>query len=264
MVSTNATPAIKVSAELREPHPFVLEAKKDLEKQKPDRDGFLHPTIASHLDIEVSPSTLDRALRIMDAILKAAEGRGFKVVRSRDRALGAELEVQGDRFTLSIRERRLQSRHVPTPDERWGPTFDQHPSGELRLGVRHKWGWRTKLVDRRRKPLEQVLDRFIPELIEGAQWVERVRENERQSGVRAAEDAERCSEEESRIKDLNQQVSNWHQSRRIREYLAAVREAGIRKWGTIEPGGPVDRWLSWADRYADDLDPLKEPSASES
>jgi hypothetical protein len=50
-----------------------------LAKVKPSKEGLLRRRDRRCLDLQVSPALLDRALRIMDALLKALELRGYTV-----------------------------------------------------------------------------------------------------------------------------------------------------------------------------------------
>lgn len=51
-------------------------------------------------------------------------------------------------------------------------------------------------------------------------------------------------------------VQAWRQSNDIRLYIEAVRRAAIEKYGEISPDGDVGRWILWAIKRADLLDPL--------
>ncbi len=42
----------------------------------------------------------------------------------------------------------------------------------------------------------------------------------------------------------------------IRRYVEAVRKMAIWKFDSIEPGSKIDKWISWAIRQANKLDPL--------
>lgn len=82
----------------------------------------------------------------------------------------------------------------------------------------------------------------------------------------AAEESERWRVERARrdlvqrIEDLKRDVELWHKSERIRAYLGAFRERMERWSGPIDAGSETAKWLSWANLYADQLDPLN-PSA---
>jgi hypothetical protein len=71
--------AIVVPEELTAPHPLVRRAQKLLSRAKPDTDGLVSCRAEQCLDITVSPAMLDRALRIMDTLLKACASRGLRV-----------------------------------------------------------------------------------------------------------------------------------------------------------------------------------------
>jgi hypothetical protein len=80
-----------------------------------------------------------------------------------------------------------------------------------------------------------------------------IRQHEaRQEACRERQRAELKQRTESLTKD----VEAWDQSQKIRSFLAAFRTA-MEEWsGPIDPKGEVGKWLEWANRYADSLDPL--------
>lgn len=69
-------------------------------------------------------------------------------------------------------------------------------------------------------------------------------------------DTQSAKEEESCFRDLEAEVSAWEKSRQIRAYVRAVTEAAIRKYGHIQKGSDLDRWLAWAGEQADRIDPI--------
>jgi hypothetical protein len=70
------------------------------------------------------------------------------------------------------------------------------------------------------------------------------------------EDEQRRQEEEKRVKQLQAMVNAWHQSERIRAFLATLGEAR-RAHGTTDHDGRMGEWMNWAARYANSIDPLK-------
>ena len=80
-------------------------------------------------------------------------------------------------------------------------------------------------------------------------------ERERQEEQRRRyEEEERRRKEEEKIKDLKNWVTNWNQSRRIREFLSEVEKAAAEN-----PAKNTDNlsgWLAWARTYADSIDPI--------
>lgn len=71
---------VKVLGSLFNPHELVLKTKEAFSGKQTNRFGFLSAgRNAKHLDVSVSKKHFDRALRIMDAIIKAVEKSGFGV-----------------------------------------------------------------------------------------------------------------------------------------------------------------------------------------
>ena len=58
-----------------------------------------------------------------------------------------------------------------------------------------------------------------------------------------------------RIQQLEQQISTWYRCDTIRAYLREVEKAATKKFGKIEKGSTMDKWLRWGYGYADSLDP---------
>jgi len=83
-------------------------------------------------------------------------------------------------------------------------------------------------------PLEKVLNSIITGLMEAAvdkraRCLEREREEREriESQRRAEEQARVRREEEKRLKILMEQVTNWHEIQKIRQYVEAVRALAV-------------------------------------
>ncbi len=63
---------------------------------------------------------------------------------------------------------------------------------------------------------------------------------------------EKIAAEEKKIRVLRKETTAWHRAERIREYIAAARESGVKD----------AEWITWAEVQADRLDPLKPTPAS--
>src|SRR6266478_4366616 len=68
-----------VADELISPCPLVAEAGALLAKAKPSKEGLVSRRDRRCLDVHVSPAILGRALRILDALLKGLEQRGYTI-----------------------------------------------------------------------------------------------------------------------------------------------------------------------------------------
>jgi predicted transcriptional regulator len=67
---------------------------------------------------------------------------------------------------------------------------------------------------------------------------------------------EKIEAEERKIKTLRKEVIAWQRAKRIREYVAAVREEADRKTDA-DGRAKVLEWIEWAERQADRSDPMK-------
>ena len=72
-------PSVPVDAELEDPNPLVSAAKKSMTRAKADEFGLVVPKAPRRLDIYVSKDQLDRALRIVDALVKGIQQQGWSI-----------------------------------------------------------------------------------------------------------------------------------------------------------------------------------------
>jgi hypothetical protein len=112
--------------------------------------------------------------------------------------------------------------------------------------------------------IEDDLKRVIVRWVRAA-----VRERNRRLQHEAAQqqrEEERLAKEkhETRIKlrrerldRLRRQAEDWKVVEGIRKYVTAVIQAARERDGRVDPDGRLARWIAWATRRADELDPTK-------
>ena len=167
---------IQVSDRARKPHPLIQDASAALSKARPDRVGLAGAnnsgnTTAPILDIVVSPAARHRALRLLDALLKALEARGYAVS-----AHGVTIE--GEIVPLGVVEKQDRKLHVPTAAEtaqkrQYPPTripnWDYAPNGRLSIHTSAYVWWRKDLrkrwSDGRTARLEDMLNDIVVGLV---------------------------------------------------------------------------------------------------
>jgi hypothetical protein len=275
---------ICVPSTLRSPHPYVVKTKEAFEGAEPSRYSRDKGLLSAHgekLDISVSRNSLQRALRIMNALIKALEARGFKVsiVTEKKNAYYWSyktcVSVLGQTIEFGLKEVLKQTKRELTPAERkerpWADRFEYeyNPSGRLSLEIKNWSAPRKNWSDGKIKRVEDCLNDFIVALIKTSVEL-RTREVQRKQDERNRMEWERLREErdrlrreeEARLQNLIDNASNWQKCKQIREYIQAVKEDAIRKNGGIEPGSELDRWLTWASQQADCFDPLVESPLS--
>lgn len=263
-------------------YPLVARTEKSLRGARPNDRGLVEPRAKNCLDVQVSRESVDRAVRIMDALLKALQARGFTVaVKDKPKRVTTVLVLE-ETLEFSLEEMVIRKEHVLSPAEQkkkerhpWSafgiPQYDPVPTGRLSLRLRNLWlrGVRMTWSDGKVQRLENRLNAFIIGFINAAvqKRTERLererREREWEAERRRREEKARLiREEKERLAELEREAENWRKSQMIRAYIEAVRKDAIREHGEVRMGGELERWLLWATEQADRLDPLIDSPAS--
>lgn len=285
---------IVVAERLVSPHPFVEKTQRNLSNAKPDFDGRVGSKAKGCLDICVGPKSVDRAMRIMDALVKALEVRGYSVsVQGKEGKTSAIVNEQKICFSLTeLTDRRVKKLSPDQERERkkneklfwifYTKEYERFPNGNLMLSIdsysgslRHRWS------DCSTQRLEDRLNLFTTALIRIAEgmkrsrledkerariWKEQAPERERlkrEEERRRQEEEQRRREEEQRRKEdqwraklLEASLGKWQHAEGIRAFIAAVRAEAVRRNGKIQEGTEIAHWLTWAEEYAAQHDPI--------
>ena len=270
-------PAISVPSELVDPHALVRAAVARLRR----RDGWDHPAGVRSaptevLDIQVTRNSLDRALRLMDTLLKALEPSGFTA--RVDVEKGETLLVGGGTtLSISIVEQVTRTNHMPTRKEVQArdryydsfrsdgrgeypniPQFDWHPTGRLTLTL---GAWPSRKWNDTERSLIDARLRGIVAAIVGLAEVKRAKEEEEERRRRAYEEAlaryeaqvRARNDERRKLRALFRDASRLQRANRLREFIATVEDRA-RQNGELTP--EKQQWIEWASAKADWLDPL--------
>jgi hypothetical protein len=273
---------VVVSEELVEPHKQVSRTLRSLKGAKPGVRLLVKPRPRGCLDVEVSRSSIDRAMRIMDALVKALESRGVGLVESSekgevvqfffmDETLGIRLEEKVDRreHVLSAQEEKRISR------DQWYryklPKYDYLPTGYLTLAIKGHWlyGLRVSWSDGKVQRIENRLNAFIAGFIQAAGRVhaERLKreqeEREREERRRRNEEIRKLQEiEQARLDKLLQQAQDWNKAQQIRAFVNEVVSRESLNADDKECAIGSNEWIEWALAQADRLDPLSDSPVS--
>lgn len=215
------------------------------------------------LDIRVSPNSLDRALKIMDTLIRGLEAKGYEVVIIKeDYKYRTYVKVSGETLAIDMYEKINNIKKGQ--DQHGYNQYNYVPNGSLVLRIKEApYGTRSEWKDGERKKLEECLDSFINGLILAAEK-QKANRLKREQEKREWEENERRGEEERRIRQqeqalidkLEKEAMEWHRSKIIRSYIEAATAAYIQKNGKVESGSEFDKWKTWAGQQADRLDPL--------
>lgn len=274
-------------------HPLVRRTEQALRKTKYVDRGLLAAGIEGVLSVSVSAEQIDRAMCIMDALIKALDARNMPVElrspRSVRRAGGYTTPEESRRFPrtcvrvgdqdvlLEVREHRTQIDRKKLLQEKRGastqpqsdpyPRYDYVGSGRLVLIIPHhvgNWGPVATWTEGPRLRLEDILNDVVVGIVAAAEdfretiarWLDEDRQREEQARLARLEQQRRAAEA-ARIQQLEQAAANWSKAGQLREFIAAVQAAGnALPTGVVPDGLTRDEWLQWAERHANMLDPL--------
>jgi hypothetical protein len=268
---------IVVADTLRGSHALVRQTAEALKSSNARATEILYGGAARHLDVQVSRECLPRALRILDALVKALEERGWRVSLGTGVDRKTYVTVLGQRVAFGIREKLKQVKNEPAKPERGfdGKMYTPYqresetvPGGKLALVLRETWGlsvhrsWDES--DSRR--LEERLNEFViavvaraEELRESARRAEEYARQRREADELRWERERQQQLEVAKIAALTRQADAWEQSHRIALYLAAVRSAAQQAGVELARGCPLGEWIAWAEEYSRELNPLNDP-----
>lgn len=212
------------------------------------------------LDIRISPNSIDRALTIMDSLIKKLAERGIEVViKVEDYKSTTCVTVSGETFAIDMYEK---INIVKTEEKDWlgSNKCDYIPNGRLILRIKNapcdiQDEWR----DGKRKKLEDQINSFIEGLYKAAEEEKKLKLKRQQwhEEYIKEEEQQRLKEiENERFKILERDALSWHTSKIIKAYIDAAIKTYIQKNGNIKAGSDFDKWRRWASQQADSLDSL--------
>ncbi len=255
-------PTVEVPDELRRPTPLVRATRAALKGAATDTYGRLY-THRAPLDLEVSPQTLSRALRIADAFLRAAQAVGFQVETPPEGGR-AHFVVDGETVPFGLQEPAKKEvvpkkeRRSKWEDVRYRPSGDLH----LRFGTAYS-GYARAVRDTQTSRLEDRLGKALVEIYLQAQ---RQREDRAQREAarlerQRAEEARRRLEHEraveaARRQRLEEQAASWRRSQEIVSFIDAVEARAATRTLSDAERAELDAWLRWARNHATHLDLL--------
>lgn len=267
---------IEFPRELVDPHPLIRAAANRLKRKAGwSHHKGLRAAPDEILHIEVTEGSLDRALLIMDVLVKALANSSGEI-RINPEKKETLLRLGGTDLPITLTEHVGRTRHEITPEEKkaqeryWNrsyrdpdapypqiPQYDYHPSGQLTLTV-GRWPSKT-WRDTARTPLENRLSEVMLGIAAVAVAM-RQREEEQaraQAERQAAKDRyaakmKERSDERQAFKQLRRDARNWAIANQIRDYINAVSLG--KEHDALLPEAAA--WAAWATQKAAWLDPM--------
>jgi hypothetical protein len=206
------------------------------------------------LDIAVSKPLVSRALRIMEALIRALERRGYAVFVTEKNE--TEVRVLDEPIQIALIERFRQVIVKRT----YSNSIDLEPSGRLRLRVGSNYS-NSGIEDRPPRLIDTSLNHFVASLVRRAIDAKQARtiheERERQWRVHDDECRRREQERDSerlRARRLRTLAARWSRHQRLIAFVAAV-EQRVRDL-TDDRRETAMRWLEWANGQLLEVDPI--------
>jgi hypothetical protein len=267
---------IRVNENTEELHRLVFRTREQLLKaaSKKESDQSFVRSGTRSLDVNVSQAQIDRAIRILDALVTGLEKRKYPIAIKDGQTF---VTVLGETFRLSLEEKTTRIDHVPTQQEikkkekhSWmtPAKYDFIPTGKLSLKIdKDSYGYKQSWNDGKKRRIEDCLNAVIVGLI-GAAFKEKSRRAEKERRKREREEYEKLRQEKqkaiqkekARLAKLETDAKNCHLSQKLRAYIEAVRLR--QRTPEISSDEELRNWLDWATQQADRLDPLvKSPSS---
>lgn len=262
LITTPRNPAATfVKATIQETSPAIRKAYRSYSSPNANRDyRYQHvlPGSESIVRIAVMPEMVERALLLMDAILRAiaAEKWAVQIPSDQDRTKNS-VNIDGITVLFTLTEQRKQERIKS--DKMWTDwEYRYHSTGVLRFqyGV---GAYLSELKDKKNQSLEERIEDIVQALrtevtrvqnsqIERREQERRYRLGQMLSGMveQALKNNEKCEQR------LDQCAKNHEQATKIRTFVEELKQRiPPDQWRTEQA-----LWAEWALRRADELDPV--------
>jgi hypothetical protein len=260
--------SIAVSERLVKPHAIISAWLTDHEERKRRARQERDPWRKKLYDPGDLSDSDRRRHRFLDALFKAIERQGGKVVQESRRELVAN--VSGEKIEFQLREKHKQIRRPLTADEqRWRIAGDKDwkqelaPTGRLAFEIRTYLpaGLRGHWLEAEKRPLEDMLPEIVGVFVAaGPLLVQQRREREAAERERRLAERRRYEEQQKRRRDANRWrhfreiALDWRELAAARNLLSMLRSIDVDLSVEIN-GRSVGDWLVWAEDRLKRADP---------
>jgi hypothetical protein len=253
----SSEPAVQEGAAV---HRLAEATRSQLLSANADHDG-LHTTGTGALDVRVASANIERAVSIIDMLVKLWESRNGSVIakESDDGALDyCQFAIGPDSLGVQLTENLDEAKPVTDPSRQTG-RLALHILGGDDQQFRRRWS------DTKSQRLEKMLGGLVETLANAlaairqerldAECVER--QKERVHAIRKVLSRDASREFYSR-QELMQNVQRWVDARNVRGYLADLKSAVDAGRVTYSDSKQIAEWFDWASRFADWIDPIQQ------
>ena len=275
LVSVCPQTVIKVPKSLHNPHKLTQVARSIYCKPTMKYERLMwSPNTDETFKISVSPDSFNRALRIMDTLIKEFERRDWQFEVACDyygKYRENTVYLDGNRLTFKLRERLKQTKRKLTDKERieklrTGYVYHEkvnEPTGELVLMLQQplKFTKTPTLTDSLEFRLEEKIGFFFDWLYEASELVTARKVEALKNEALRAERAEYdkqfnslVSAEQVKIQSLFTTAEQWQKAEMSRQFVDAIQNK-LLETGKLTP--TQKSWIDWANKIIDLTDPMQ-------
>lgn len=245
-------------------HPMVSATEKAFRGREADMRGRISTNwIPDALNVTVSKGGLDRALRILNDLIRAVESLGFPVeIEKESRDSITKIFGHNIRFEIVEAYRQIRIPESERTDSIWSPKVRYEPAGILEF--RGGGGWSGfSMRDGKTRRLEEQIMEIVGKLMRAARAeVIRAEERRREEIRRQQRESEReklakeIAEEEKRVANLDAWVTQWIRAKQYGEFIEALRAVWEADRHDLSPDSEKGKRIIWMKQQADRLDPF--------
>ena len=255
-ITEDTSLSFDVPERLSNPDILIVEAKNDFDSRKHEKYAIyrgIMSTSSGIVSVSVAPKNSNRALRIMDIIIKLLKQRGHNVIVKGNTTFAV---VKGEEIKIRLREKLKM---IVTKNEKysWNNT-DYVPTGILSFKIDEYP--EKEFNDTINQTLEKQLPKILTKLeLVSVQLKKRREEIENWhrelNKIREAEEAikKRKSTEIENFKKLLDESERCKKAVDIRNYIKQVENNAIKDNNLSEE---LTNWINWANNKADWYDPI--------
>lgn len=267
-LNEESLPEIKVSKSLYKPHPLILQTKKAFSKKETDSYGALIGSWHdARLNLRISRQNFGRALLIMDALIKALEKAGCKIIVEKDDRRSTEVQIDEIKLKISLREdfKRFE-REVSEKEKESLYGYDKYyykPGGNFTFTAEGDYGISRNWRDGKSSRVEDQLNDIVLGMFRLAEECRREeserKNNERRELLNAINYEKRkiVKRKELERRELLETLSGqWRKSCDLINFLEALEAKLIEEKGTLSEDSDEAQLLEWAYNHAEQINPI--------
>ena len=252
---------ITVKQTLSSPHPIIARTRDRLKSRKADEYGMIHSG-DDCVDIRISPANYKEVLRVLDALFKWFEKKGYEIdVSAR---YGTYIKIDDEEIQIAVEEKSTVIKTTLVNNGYWSRTEREYaPSGKVSLLIKsYAGGSRRTWSAGKLYTLEELLPNFIEGIfkfvtVKKENSIRREKEEKEREEARTLKKYNvHCAElERNMIEQLEKQAKDWSFTVQLQSYISAVEN----KAKTHNENIPIDtlQWLEWAKQHLAKINPLK-------